>query len=373
MSQSAKGANGKAGKHTGGKNGKKKPKSGYTFKDILKIYIPWRGDSVSEAVRKIVFFSALSVVGVCTFLISNYYIDLYKARAEYEAMQAEVEAARARRGFDDDESTEETKIGETIEYLDYNYVADRFLSQNPDLVGYVKIPNTLVSYPVVQKKSKDPNENTNDYYLYRTFHQEQSKSGCIFMDFRCHFDEVAEHRRVVKNSDNIVIYGHNMNNQTMFGSLRNYINNPYYYMDHPVVEFDSCYESYDYKIFAVFVVSGDDFDSEYSFDCWNDIDFKDEDAFYEYVNNAKKRTMINTNVDVQYGDPILTLYTCNGLVKNAKLILTCRRVRPHEDLESGTQDATLNDNVLYPKEYYDYGHPMNFDASRFVPYGPSDS
>ena len=351
----------------------KKKKKSYGFVDVLKLFVPWRGDSGAEAARKIVFSSALVVVGVCTFLISNYYLDLYQAKKEYQAMQEEVEAARARRGFQETATEQEDGEGGVIEYLDYNYVGEKFLPQNPDLVGYIRIPDTLVSYPVAQKRSSDPNENMNDYYLYRTFHQEHSNSGCIFMDFRCNFDVVADHRRVYENSDNLLIYGHNMNNQTMFGSLRNYVNNPSYYMQHPIVELDSCYNSYDYKIFAVFIVDGEDYESKYAFNVWNVIDFANEDEFYDYVNNAKKRTMICNDVDVKYGDPLLTLYTCNGLVKNAKLIITARLMRAGEDRLEGTQDATLNDNVMYPQAYYNYGHPENFDESRFVPYGPDDS
>ena len=73
---------------------------------------------------------------------------------------------------------------------------------------------------------------------------------------------------------------------------------------------------------------------------------------------------------MKYGDPILSLYTCNGLVKDAKLILMCRQVRAGEDLYEGTKNATLNDNVLYPTAYYDAGNPENYDPSKFVPYGP---
>jgi hypothetical protein len=81
--------------------------------------------------------------------------------------------------------------------------------------------------------------------------------------------------------------------------------------------------------------------------------------------------MINTNVDVKYGDQLLSLYTCNGLCANAKLILMCREVRAGEDLLEGTENATLNSNVLYPMAYYNYGHPVNYDPKKFVPYGPN--
>jgi len=353
------------------KSGKKKRKSTSAV-DVLKFFIPWRGDSAFEATRKIIFSTAIVVVGICSFLISDYYIDRYKAKKYYEGIQAMIEETRRNRGFSQESMVEDPQTGEMIEWLEYNDIANRLLSMNPDLVGYVRIEGTEVSYPVVQKKElSDPNLNPNDYYLYRTFKQESSKSGCIFMDYRNRFDEVVEHRRIVDNSGNVFIYGHNMNNRTMFGSLRDYVNNPSFYSAHPIVDYSSLYKDYKFKIFAVFVVDGADYTSEYAFDCWNTLDFADEDAFYDYVNEAKKRTMINTNVDVKYGDQLLSLYTCNGLCANAKLILMCREVRAGEDLLAGTENATLNSNVLYPMAYYNYGHPVNYDPKKFVPYGPN--
>lgn len=349
-------------------NGKKKQKH-YSFVDSMKFFIPWKGDSAFEAMRKVVFSTAVVVVGVCTFLISNYYIDRYKAKKMYAEIQAEIEDVRANRHFNA-EIKEDPETGEMFEWLEYNDYAKRLLPINPDMVGYISVPGTEVSYPVVQKKSSDPSVDTNDYYLYRTFKQESSKSGCIFMDYRNRFDEVVDHRRIVDNSGNVFIYGHNMNNRTMFGSLRDYINNPSFYSAHPIVEYSSLYKDYKFKIFALFIVDGEDLTSEYAFDCWNTLNFEDEDAFYDYVNEAKKRTMINTDVDVKYGDQLLSLYTCNGLVANAKLILMCREVRAGEDLYEGTENATLNDNVLYPGAYYKYGRPVNYDPKKFVPYGP---
>jgi sortase B len=350
---------------------RKKKRNHYSFTEVLKTFIPWKGDSGFEAVRKIVFSTALVVVGVCTFLISNYYIDRYKAKKEYEDIQARILDARANRHFSNSEMKEDPVTGEMFEWLDYNDYANRLLPINPDMVGYVTVPGTEVSYPVVQKRSlPDPNLNPNDYYLYRTFKQESSKSGCIFMDYRNHFDEVVDHRRVVDNSGNVFIYGHNMNNRTMFGSLRDYINNPSFYSAHPIVEYSSLYKDYRFKIFAIFIVDGEDFTSEYAFDAWNTLDFEDEEHFYHYVNEAKKRTLINTDVDVKYGEQLLSLYTCTGLVANAKLILMCRELRAGEDLYEGTENATLNTNVLYPWAYYKYGRPVNYDPKKFVPYGP---
>ena len=349
------------------KNTKKKSKVSFT--DVLKNVIPWKGDTPFEAVRKIVFSTALVVVGVCTFLISSYYIDRYKAKKEYAELEKLYEDSMKNRSFQNEHQDTEVQMGQEFEYLEYNEFAD-WLKINPDFVGHINIPGTVVSYPVVQKKSQDIKVNTNDYYLDRTFKQEMSKSGCIFMDYRCHFDEAIDHRRVYDNSGNIFVYGHNMNNRTMFGSLRDYINNPYFYSEHPIVEFSSVYNHYKYKIFAIFIVDGEDYTSKYAFDCWNTLEFPTEEVFYDYVNEAKKRTLVCNDVDVKYGDPILSLYTCNGLVKDAKLIIMCRQVRAGEDLYEGTKNATLNENVLYPTAYYNAGNPENYDPSKFVPYGP---
>lgn len=351
-------------------DGRKKRKS-YSPTDILKFFIPWRGDSVFECCRKIVFSTAIVVVGVCSFLISDYYIDLYKSNKAYQELQAQIEAARANRGFSEISTTEDPATGKMIEWLDMNEYALSMLPINPDLVGLIRVPGTKATYPVVQKqKLSDPNENPNDYYLNRTFTQERSRSGCIFMDFRNHFDEVVDHRRVVENSNNVFIYGHNMGNGTMFGTLWYYVNNPSFYSQNPIVEYSSLYKDYQFKIFSVFIVDGEDYTSEYAFDAWNGLDFEDEDAFYDYVNEAKKRTIISNDVDVKYGDQLFSLFTCNTMIKNGKLILMCREVRAGEDPKAGTENATLNENVLYPKAYYDAGHPVNYDPKKFVPFGP---
>ena len=341
-----------------------------TFKDFLKTFLPWKGDSAFEIMRKIVFSMALVVVGVCAFLISSYYIDRYKGKKEYEELNRLYEEAKKNRSFSTDGDTNDLGEGTMTEYLEANELWF-WRDVNPDFVGWINIPGTIVSYPVVQKKSEDINVNTNNYYLYKTFKGEDNPSGCIFMDYRCRFDEVVDHRRVVENSGNVFIYGHDMNNRTMFGSLRDYVNNPYFYSEHPIVEFSSPYNHYKFKIFAAFIVDGEDMTSKNAFDCWNTLDFENETAFYDYVNEAKKRTMISNDVDVKYGDQILSLYTCNGLVANAKLILMCREVRAGEDLYSGTKNATLNENVLYPTAYYTKtGRPENYDPKKFVPYGP---
>ena len=371
--QSAASANTPAPRSAGsGKKKKKSKRKPFSFVDVLKYIFPWRGDSWLEAVRKLVFVAAMSVFSVCLYLIGSYYIGLYKDRVAYDSLRELYEDARRNRHAGEESSVPISGEDATVEYLEYNEVAEQFLGKNSDVVGYVTIENTPVSYPVVQRKSTDPNFNTNDYYLSRDFFQNESKSGSIFMDYRCVFDDVFDHLRVAPNSENLLIYGHNMRNETMFGSLRSYVRDYSYYSKHPIVQLSSLYKTYTYKIFAVFIVDGEDYTSPYAFNCWNTLNFNGESDFYDYINNAKKRNIISNDVDVTYGDQLLTLYTCNTLIDSGKLILMCREVRPGEDPLEGTENGHLNDNILYPKAYY-RNHKETFDPSKFVPYGPSDS
>lgn len=349
------------------KKRKKKKRKRYTIAQGLRDLFPVRGDSAFDVIRKIIFLVALIAFAVCLYLIADYYTELYLNKRLHEGMQGEVAEYHSSQSSS---STilETTPQGEVYEYLEYNYIADMYLDRNADLVGYITIEGTPVSYPVVQRKSTDPNINTNDYYLYRAFDLSENRAGCIFMDYRCHFDEVVGNRRTVDNSTNLLVYGHNMKNESMFGSLKKYYNNYSYYSQHPIITLDSLYKTYYYKIFAIFIVDGDDTTSEYAFDCWNTFEFDNEEEFLAYVNNAKKRNMMKNEVDVTYGDQLLTLYTCNGKLENAKLIIMARLMRDGEDATDGTQFSEPNSNVLWPKAFYQYGNYSEFDPELFVPY-----
>lgn len=355
-------------KKNGKKKKRKKKKRKYTYAQGMRDLFPKRGDSAFDVVRKIIFLAALIAFAVCLYLIADYYIDRWQAKKLYESMQEELSSHHNTQSSQEP-VIQTTPQGEVYEYLEYNHIADIFLERNSDLVGYITIDGTNISYPVVQRKSTDPNINTNDYYLYRAFDLSNSKSGCIFMDFRCHFDEVVGNRRITDNSEHLLIYGHNMNNKSMFGSLKYYYQDHSYYSKHPIITLDSLYKTYYYKIFAVLIVDGADTTSEYAFDCWNTFDFDDETEFYEFVNNAKKRTIVTNDVDVTYGDQLLTLYTCNGTLEDAKLIVMARLVRDGEDPYEGTSNGQINNNTLWPKAYYDYGNYKAYDPELFVPYG----
>lgn len=342
-------------------SGKKKPvKKKKSLATKFRELFPEKQDSILEKIRKIVFLCSIVAIVVCGYLVGDYYLDLWKNKRLNNSL-VEIHNIYDDSGDDTNQTGEESE-----KYYRIMDGAKKLLDINSDTVGWIRIPDTPVDYPVVKASN-------NDKYLDMSFNGAENRAGSIFMDYRCHFDEVWDHHLVTENSDNIVIYGHNMMDASMFGSLNYYHSySEDYYSQHPIVELNSNYEKYKYKIFAFFIVDAQD-ESDTKYDCWNNFDFGDEQEFYDFVNEAKKRTMRLNDVDVQYGDKILTLSTCNTLLgERSRFIVMARLVRNGEDLYSGTQTSKANTNIKWPNMYYQSHSYERYDPNApFVPYGPA--
>ncbi|NLK70017.1 MAG: class B sortase [Clostridiales bacterium] len=191
---------------------------------------------------------------------------------------------------------------------------------NSDTVGYIKINNTMVDYPVVQIPGNS--EIGNSYYIDHDFDRNPAKKGAIFLDYRAYFgpDENL-------HSDNLVIYGHNMRNDTMFGSLRHYRQDYSFYEKNSIIELSSNYKDYKYEIFGFFIVSGS---STSDFKYWNYINFANEEEFNQFVNQVKRRSLVKIDADVKYGDKLVTLSTCYADEDNSRFVIVGRRLSDEE-------------------------------------------
>ena len=345
------------------KTGKKKKKKKRTFKEKLLGFFPQKKDSIPERIRKVVFLAAIAVIIVCGYIVGDYYIDLWRSKRENEKNMDNYWSVMDDVGApEEDEGPDGRKIYKLLSG------AKRLLEENSDVVGVIRIEGTPVNNPVMQADD-------NSKYLNRKLSGRESRAGELFLDYRNHFDEVDEEGHLIcENSDNLVIYGHNMKDETMFGSLKYYDWYDYYYGEHPVIDLNSNYEQYKYKIFSILILDVED-ESDTKFDCWNKLDFSTEEEFYEFVNEAKRRTLRLNDVDVEYGDKLLTLSTCNTVLgERGRLIIIARLVRDGEDPLAGTQNSTANPNIKWPNVYYDYkGIRKTYDPeAEFVPYGPSE-
>ena len=160
------------------------------------------------------------------------------------------------------EETEE-KVKQTI-LLKY----ENLYRQNTDMMGWIKIEDTNINYPVMQTEITNPT-----FYINRDFAKEESVSGIPFIDSRCTVE-----------SENVIIYSHNMKNGTMFGELKKY-KGAEFYKNHRIINFDTIYEEHKYEVVAIMLTKVDYYgkSTEEVFEFYNYIELDLKEKFDEYV------------------------------------------------------------------------------------------
>ncbi len=209
--------------------------------------------------------------------------------------------------------------------------AKMLLKKNKDVVGWIRIPNTDVDYPFVRDPGAIPAGKDyyggeayeeNSYYLDHDLDGSFLRCGTLFMDWRDRFGADEDDQ-----SENIIIYGHNMANNTMFGSLRRYRQDFDFYEQAPFVQLSSNYRDYDYVICGFLITSGNWY-SDFLY--WNMEELDNEKEFKEFMDTVHARQMYDTGVDVKYGDKLVTLSTCYADEDNSRFIIVARRLRDGE-------------------------------------------
>ena len=168
----------------------------------------------------------------------------------------------------------------------YNINFDEIKKINEDTVGWLKINGTEIEYIVVRGKD-------NNYYLNHNFKKEYNQAGWIFADFKNTFDG---------SDKNIVIYGHNMRDGSMFGTLKKVLNKDWYNNDkNYIIDLVTESEEQEYQVFSIYQIEKEDF--------YITTDFKD-DEFSNFINKIKQRSIKDFNVEITKEDSILTVSTC---------------------------------------------------------------
>ena len=175
---------------------------------------------------------------------------------------------------------------------------NKLISDNEDYRFWLKMDNTNIDYPVVQS-------NDNAYYLDRDFNKNHLSSGSIFMDFRNNFD----------SDKSVVIYGHNMRNDTMFGELDNFKRESFFKENN---EFKIEYKdkTYTYKVFSVYIGDASENFLEVSFNSDND--------YVDYLNKIKSKSLFKSDIEVSNKDKIVTLYTCSYEFDGARTVVNAK-------------------------------------------------
>ncbi len=220
------------------------------------------------------------------------------------------------------------------------------LAINDDIKGWITIKDTNIDYVVIQSDRDKP-----DYYLDKDINGAYSKAGTLYLDALS---------SVEADTQNLVIHGHNMVStaEKMFHYLLEYNdkedeNKLSYYKEHPVIKFDTIYNPGEWKIFSVFITTGDA-DSKDFFD-YRKSSFKNSSDFLNFVYQMRIRSVLNIDtVDINENDQILTLSTCSYELDNYRTVIVARKVREGEASEVDLDSITVNENPLQPSAYYYY-------------------
>lgn len=181
--------------------------------------------------------------------------------------------------------------------------------RNKNLIGWLKIPDTQIDYPVM----KSINGN-GEYYLNHNYKGEEDKNGTLFMDDECD---------VIKPTENWIIYGHNMKSGKMFGNLTDYKSQSFY-EKHPVIYFDTIYETGSYVVIYAFNSRVYD-EAEITFKYYQFIDPASEAEFDSALSQMEADSLINTGMAASYGDRLLILSTCDYDEDNGRFVVVAVR------------------------------------------------
>lgn len=210
-----------------------------------------------------------------------------------------VEEENPEGGYVEPEETPNKKPGYVSPYYKtYSKSFDKLLEINKDTVGWLKVNNTKINYPVVQGKD-------NKYYLKRAFDGKKNSLGWVFVDKRNHLEDD-------KFDDNTIIYGHNIKSGIMFGQLKNILEEKWYKNEkNYIVTFNTPTKKNQWKVFSVYKIP-----KTTDYLLTNFSTKKDKLAFIEMIT---KRSLYDFKVKVDENSKILTLSTCNNHVDRTVL------------------------------------------------------
>jgi sortase B len=182
--------------------------------------------------------------------------------------------------------------------------------ENSDFAGWIQVPDTTIDYPVMYVKGD------NDTYLHSNFYKEYDAAGVPFIDGGCSLNPV---------SDNLIIYGHHMNDNSMFQPLMNYKDQSFYDA-HRTIYFDTLTEKGTYEVIAVILARALD-ESEEGFRYYGQFDFANETDFNNYMNNIRQISLYN-NIDetVTFGSRLIILSTCEYSQDDGRLGVVARKI-----------------------------------------------
>ena len=269
-----------------------------------------------ESKGKVIYFLIYTILAILITLsiiyIINIFLDKKQAIQESKLLdKIEINENQVNETITEEivnESTQEN-IEETINQENERILkVQKLQEENPDIVGWLEIEGTSINYSVLQGDD-------NEYYMTHNYKKQKSKNGSIFL--------TKDYDWSIPSS-NLLIYGHNLSNGTMFQELLKYEKEDFY-KKHPIIRFTTNNEDAEYEIISAFK-SRVYYKSEKNvFRYYYFVNAKTEAEYNEFVQNAKKASLYNIDKTAQYGDQLITLSTCSYHVEDGRFAVVGRK------------------------------------------------
>ena len=330
---------------------KKKPINAF-----LQWLFPWRGDSLSDIIKKMVFIASIPL-----FIYSvNELAASYRERKEEIAYNRTITKTYEPIWNSETDSQDESHIllpDEGAEQEQPRIVqewAKPLLERNSEVVGWIKIPdfcdsdgNEYINYPVLQRKDNTDIDAANNYYLTHDIDQNYYVSGSIFADSMVPIDEDGQ-------PNNIIIYGHHMRKLgTAFTHLAEYKEGVDFLKKYPIIEFNTIYESNQkYIIIGCFVAASNEYqDVREVFDYWRYRNFDDDRYQYDkWISEINLQSWYAGDVTCEADDDYITLSTCSNEVYSMRWVIVAKKLDKEDDIEKiiASYCERPDDEIYFP-------------------------
>lgn len=202
------------------------------------------------------------------------------------------------------ETESKTEHDSQTEEQIYKINFEKLKNTNDDTVGFIKVNGTQIEYPIVKTTN-------NDYYLKHSFDKTYNAAGWVFADYRNKLDGTDK---------NIIIYGHNRKNGTMFSSLRHILNKNWYENEeNRRIQLITENAEITYEVFSIYQIEKEEY--------YIQTNFNSDEQFSTFIKTLKNRSIKDFNIDVNSEDSILTLSTCAN-DNNYRVVLHAKKIEP---------------------------------------------
>lgn len=258
-------------------------------------------------------WKGLTLAFALLFILSSGMLihDLVRSAREQAANEALVQ--RVEQEVSQGEGTSETSNGDSVSAEaptpERNY--QPLVQENSHLAAWLMIEGAEVDYPVMYTPDSP------EYYLRKGFDGSYALSGSLFIGADC-----------VPDGSNIIIYGHNMKDGSMFGSLDSYANADYarehQEIIYDLIQPDGSYERLTFEVMAAFYSRIYSVDEKNVFRNYYSTDLSDPDAFQYYIEEVLSASLYDLGVTAEYGDRLLTLSTCSYHTEDGRFVVVAR-------------------------------------------------